>query len=209
VRPERVASELDISSTPAREALQLLRSEGFLELVPRKGFAVARITGADILDMFLAGAFVAGELASRAADQITPAGIKVLEEIHGQLSKAAQTGDLDAMEASNFQFHEAINQASDSPRLAWLSQLMSRYSPRRFYSSIEGWPEITLEDHAGLLDAIRNHDAVRARAEMEEHVRRSGRQLARHVDRRLAGGQPGAQDAVGLVVDLQHAAQVP
>ena len=42
VRPEAVASEMGISSTPAREALQALRAEGFLDLAPRRGFTVAR-----------------------------------------------------------------------------------------------------------------------------------------------------------------------
>src|SRR5690606_8410532 len=72
VQPEAVAEELGISSTPAREALQALRAEGFLNLAPRRGFTVAMVTGDDIRDMFLVQSWVAGELASRAAAAMTP-----------------------------------------------------------------------------------------------------------------------------------------
>ena len=45
VRPETIADELGISTTPAREALQALRAEGFLDLAPRRGFTVASLDG--------------------------------------------------------------------------------------------------------------------------------------------------------------------
>ncbi|MFF1880715.1 GntR family transcriptional regulator [Pseudarthrobacter sp. NPDC058196] len=37
---EAVGEELEVSATPVREALQALRVEGFLQLVPGKGFTV-------------------------------------------------------------------------------------------------------------------------------------------------------------------------
>ena len=45
VRPETVGEALGISATPAREALQALRVEGFLIAVPRVGFVVSRAVG--------------------------------------------------------------------------------------------------------------------------------------------------------------------
>jgi hypothetical protein len=61
-----IAAALNISATPAREALKALRVEGFLDLVPRRGFQVAQLTGRDIEDLFTVQALVAGELVSRA-----------------------------------------------------------------------------------------------------------------------------------------------
>ncbi|WP_251037145.1 GntR family transcriptional regulator [Arthrobacter sp. ISL-28] len=62
VRPEVLAETLEISTTPVREALQSLRVEGFLELVPRKGFQVAALTGNDIRDIFRVPALIGGTL---------------------------------------------------------------------------------------------------------------------------------------------------
>lgn len=186
VRPESVASELAISTTPAREALQALRSEGFLDLAPRRGFTVAKVTGDDIRDMFLVQSMVAGELAARAATAATPETLATLEKLHAQLTDAANRGDLTALEEFNHQFHREINRASGAPRLAWVIKLVSRYAPRRFYSSIDGWPQTTVRDHEGLLEALRTRDTERARAEMAGHVRHAGEQLARHIEARTS-----------------------
>ena len=186
VRPETIAEELGISTTPAREALQALRAEGFLDLAPRRGFTVARIDGNDVRDMFLVQSMVAGELAARAATNVTPAMITRLDQIHDELIGAADRGDLAKLEELNHAFHREINLAADAPRLAWVIKLVSRYAPSRFYASINGWPETTVHDHNGLLDAIRAKNAELARTEMVEHVRRAGEQLAMHVDARIA-----------------------
>lgn len=186
VRPETIAEELGISTTPAREALQALRAEGFLDLAPRRGFTVARIDGNDVRDMFLVQSMVAGELAARAAANATPELISRMDQIHDDLVAAAQRDDLAKLEELNHAFHREINLAADAPRLAWVIKLVSRYAPSRFYASINGWPETTVHDHNGLLDAIRAKDADRARTEMVEHVRHAGEQLASHVDARIA-----------------------
>jgi DNA-binding GntR family transcriptional regulator len=186
VQPEVVAAELGISSTPAREALQALRAEGFLELTPRRGFTVADVTGDDIRDMFLVQAMVAGELAERAVARATPDRIARLEAIHELLTDAAGRGDMVALEEQNHAFHREINLTASAPRLAWVIQLVTRYAPRRFYSTIEGWPRATVDDHAGMLAAIRAGDAARARVVWSEHATRAGDLLASHIDARLA-----------------------
>ena len=186
VRPETVADELGISTTPAREALQALRAEGFLDLAPRRGFTVAQLNGDDIRDMFLVQAMVAGELAARAAQNITPENVASLDDIHGNLVAAAERGDLTALEELNHQFHRDINLAANSPRLAHVIRLVSRYAPRRFYATIAGWPETTVHDHTLVLDAIRSGDAETARREMTAHVHHAAEQLASHIDARIA-----------------------
>ena len=186
VRPETVADELGISTTPAREALQALRAEGFLDLAPRRGFTVAQLDGNDIRDMFLVQAMVAGELAARAAQNITPENVAALDAIHGNLVAAAERGDLTALEELNHQFHRDINLAANSPRLAHVIRLVSRYAPRRFYATIAGWPETTVHDHTLVLDAIRSGDADTARREMSAHVHHAAEQLASHIDARIA-----------------------
>lgn len=186
VRPETVADELGISTTPAREALQALRAEGFLDLAPRRGFTVAKLDGNDIRDMFLVQAMVAGELAARAAQNVSAENVASLDAIHANLVAAAERGDLTALEELNHQFHRDINLAANSPRLANVIRLVSRYAPRRFYATIAGWPETTVHDHTLVLDAIRRGDADTARREMSAHVHHAAEQLASHIDARIA-----------------------
>jgi DNA-binding GntR family transcriptional regulator len=182
VRSEAISEALDISTTPAREALQILRLEGFLELMPRRGFIVAPLTGEDIRDLFSAQALIAGELAARAAQNATEAELDELEAVHADLVVAAERRDLVRLEELNHAFHRIVNKAAGSPKIAWMLGLITRYVPRDFYSTIPGWPETTLHDHAGLLDGIRQHDGERARALMQAHIESSGVLLAAHFD---------------------------
>jgi len=185
VRPEMIAERLGISTTPAREALQALRAEGFLDLEPRKGFQVAPLSGDDIRDLFRVQALISAELAARAAEHARPEDIARLEAIQDELTVAASRSDLDAVERLNHRFHREINLLARSRKITWAIALVTRYVPRQFYASIPGWPESTVEDHGAVLDAIRAHDPAAARAAIERHIAHAGELLASHFDERI------------------------
>jgi DNA-binding GntR family transcriptional regulator len=189
VRPETIGEDLGISTTPAREALQALRVEGFLELVPRRGFIVASLTGQDIRDLFQVQALIGGELAARAAAKATAQDVAELDALHHELIAAATRNDHAKLEEKNHAFHREINLMADSRKIIWLLGLVTRYVPRQFYSAIPGWPQATMDDHAELLSSIRAHDPEAARAAMQEHIVHSGELLAAHFDDRIAAAQ--------------------
>ncbi|NDK32341.1 GntR family transcriptional regulator [Nesterenkonia haasae] len=184
VRPEVVGKELGISTTPAREGLQSLRVEGFLELVPRRGFQVAPLTGDDIRDLFCAQALLAGELAARAASNRGAEDLAELEALHHELLAAAARKDTDLLEEKNHAFHRQINHLARSRRMLWVLGLTTRYVPRRFYASIEGWPEATAADHAQIISGIRTGDPDATRRAVQDHVVHAGELLAEHFDAR-------------------------
>ena len=186
VRPETIGESLGISATPAREALQALRVEGFLHVVPRQGFVVAPLTGQDIRDLFQAQALIAGELAARAASEAHPADLAELAALHHELIAAAARGNTELLEAKNHEFHRLINLMAGTPKMVWVLGLLARYVPRRFYAEIPGWPEATVDDHGKLLDGIRAADPELARAAMQQHISHAGQLLATHFDQRIA-----------------------
>jgi len=184
VRAEVIAEELQISQTPAREALQALRSEGFLELHPRRGFRVTRMDPKDILDLFAVTSFAAGELAARAT-AAAPNGLAArLRSIHEELERAAARGDAAALETLNHRFHREINLAANSRKIADIIQLAMRWVPPKFFASIEGWSSTTLHDHEALLKAMEAGDSDGARAMMAAHMLHAGNQLAQFVEER-------------------------
>ena len=100
IRQERIADELELSATPVREGLLSLRGEGFVELMPRRGFVVAPLSASDVRDLFTAQALLAGELVSRAAARMGPDGLRELTGVHEALRKAAADGDGESSRAS-------------------------------------------------------------------------------------------------------------
>jgi DNA-binding GntR family transcriptional regulator len=182
VRPEAIASQLGVSSTPAREALQALRAEGFLQLEAGRGFAVAPLVGDDIRDVFTAQSLLAGELVARAALRVQPADLERLESIQHDIENAT-TGD--ETESLNHQFHRSVNLLAEAPKIAAILRILNNYVPHRFYSSVEGWRNATLHDHKAILAAMRARDSEAARAAMAVHVVNAGELLARHFDARV------------------------
>lgn len=186
VRPETIGDELGISATPAREALQALRVEGFLVVIPRQGFVVAPLTGQDIRDLFQAQALIAGELAAHAAREADQDDVAELEALHHELIAAAARNNEALLEQKNHEFHRQINLMAGTRKMVWVLGLLARYVPRRFYAEIPGWPQATVEDHGKLLAGIQARDPERARVAMQDHITHAGELLATHFDDRMA-----------------------
>src|SRR3984957_5853601 len=92
LRMERIAEQVGVSNTPGREGLLALKSEGFVQLVPRRGFVVAPFTQQDVRDLFWAQPQLAKELAARAAKKITPEQVARLEANLGEFEQAVAAG---------------------------------------------------------------------------------------------------------------------
>ena len=170
IRLDQLAAELGISVTPVREALFALRAEGLVAQQPRRGFVVLPVTGRDVADVANVQAHVGGELAARAAINITDEQLRELKEIQTQLEDAYAGDDHERTVRLNHEFHRAINVAADSPKLAQLMSQITRYAPESVFPHIKGWPEQSMKDHRRILSALKKRDDKLARAAMSEHL---------------------------------------
>jgi DNA-binding GntR family transcriptional regulator len=184
LRPDDVAEALGVSSTPVREGLLALTREGLVSQVPRRGFVVVPFTREDIRDLFWAQGWMAGELAARAAKKITPEQLARAEQIIEAYEAAAASDDKEAIADLGHAFHREINLAADSIRLATLLGSVVKALPQRFYATIEGGINATLEEHPLILAALRKKDAKRARNLMEEHISRIADRLIKSLEDR-------------------------
>jgi DNA-binding GntR family transcriptional regulator len=183
LRLERVAAEFGISVTPVREALQSLRSEGFVELEPRRGFVVAELSRQDINDLFWVQAIISQELASRACRQLTPAVLAELEEIHLRMVRAVESGGFELVEEYNDRFHQILHHTASARKLAWVLGAVTRYFPSGFYARIPGWAAASAQGHAAMMEAFRAGDPKAAAAANRMHVVRAGDLLMEHLER--------------------------
>ncbi|WP_436692052.1 GntR family transcriptional regulator [Geodermatophilus sp. CPCC 205506] len=177
LRIEPIAEAVGVSNTPVREGLLSLRSQGFVQLAPRRGFVVAPFSQQDVRDLFWAQSQLAGELAARAARKITPESIKRLEELTERYTGAVDSRDEQGVADLGHHFHREINLAADSHRLALLLGSVVRHLPNRFYANIEGHVGETQDDHPLLVQAMRDGDSRKARSLMEKHIQKGGDRL--------------------------------
>jgi DNA-binding GntR family transcriptional regulator len=190
LRLEPLAQKLGVSVTPVREAMGLLRGEGFVDKEPNRGFVVRRLSRQDIEDIYRVHAFVSGELAALACRRLSDQDVDQLAELQAGLVAAQAAGNTGEVEKLNHQFHRTINRAADSPRLSWFLGTATRYAPREFFARIDGWTAASAHDHEAILQALRAHDPEAARSAMSEHVRHAGDLLARHRESRPAPPPP-------------------
>ncbi|MUL45419.1 GntR family transcriptional regulator [Mycobacterium sp. CBMA293] len=184
LRLDQVATELGVSVTPVREALLNLRAEGLLVQHPRRGFMVLEVTARDVSDVAMVQAFVGGELAARAAENITADQVTELTRIQDALEQAYQHTDVDRMVRLNHEFHRLINVIADSPKLTQFMSGITRYAPESVFPTLEGWPDLSIRDHRRVIAALKNGDASTARTAMAEHFEVGVEPLTKHLSER-------------------------
>ncbi|MCV7424814.1 GntR family transcriptional regulator [Mycobacterium yunnanensis] len=184
LRLEQLAADLGVSVTPVREALLNLCAEGLLIQRPRRGFMVLELTARDVADVAHVQAFVGGELAARAAENVTDGRLAELRAIQDELERAYRHDDLDRTVRLNHEFHRLVNVVGDSPKLTQFMSAITRYAPESVFPTISGWPAQSTSDHRRVIDALARRDAGAARSAMAEHFTRGVEPLTEHlVDR--------------------------
>ena len=184
IRLDQLAAELGVSVTPVREALFVLSAEGLLTQQPRRGFAVVPVTARDLTDVSDVQAHIGGELAARAAANITDEQLRDLHRIQSELEDAYARDDDERAVRLNHDFHKAINVAAESPKLAQLMSQITRYAPESVFPTIAGWPARSTAHHRKLLVALKNHDGDGARHAMSEHLAAGAEPLIEHLTER-------------------------
>ena len=94
VSEPELAERFGISRTPIREAFRQLESEGYLEVIPRKGAVVASLSERDIEEFYAIKILLEGFAAKMAAEKLTEKDIDRLESINERLKKVAADGGL-------------------------------------------------------------------------------------------------------------------
>lgn len=187
LRVEELASLLNISTMPVREALTGLAAEGLVVSLPRRGYRVATLTRSDVEDVFTIHAMVAGLLAERSVATITDENLRHLQRLQDEAVKVAERRSRPNLRASqvehlNYEFHRTINTSCDAPRLRWHLRAAARYVPRRFYQYIPAWVTTTIDDHPAIIEALSIREGVRARSLMEAHIARAGKLVLEHLE---------------------------
>jgi DNA-binding GntR family transcriptional regulator len=114
-------------------------------------------------------AFIGGELAARAAENITEEQLAELKAIQDDLELAYEHTDLERTVRLNHEFHRTINVAADSPKLTQVMSTITRYAPESVFPTLQGWPKQSIRDHRLVIAAFERRDAEGARAAMAEH----------------------------------------
>jgi DNA-binding GntR family transcriptional regulator len=173
----QLAERYEIGTTPIREALQRLVQDGFVEAIPRFGYVVCPVSLSDIHEIYECRLILEPAAAYLAATRATDEQLSEIERTAGFYYTYSNVGIDSDVHAHNAEFHRAIAVASNNGRLLdQVSRVLDEMT-RVFFLGIDlsENADAMNREHMRLVEAIRSHDADRARREMTEQVEYSKR----------------------------------
>jgi len=173
----RLAEDLGVSRTPLREALMHLEREGFLELVPNRGFSVAGLTMDEASEIYPLLALLEGH-ALRLTGPPDPARAGHLGDINDRLLSAA--GDRERAFTLNVEWHTVLTSGCPNRHLlkmlASIRRKVYRYEWAHAASG-RGAIEEAVARQDRILGALARHEMENALELLRDHWRRELREL--------------------------------
>jgi DNA-binding GntR family transcriptional regulator len=200
LRSDALASELQVSRTPVREALRKLEAEGLVER-SGAGLIVREFSEKDLTELFYVREALEGMAARLAAENATPSDIAEIRELLDDMDAVQQRGDIAALRPLTGELHRAIYRAAHNDRLLQtLKGLLEHFRQVQTSSLyVEGRPAEALREHRAVFAAIEARDADTAEQLARAH-RRKTRELRMELLRaqlresRAKGGQAAPLD---------------
>lgn len=204
IRARELTLRYGVSATPLREAVQRLAAEGLVELLPRRGIQVARLSLEDVRDVYGARKLIETAMLKEAVRSTNPEWLANVERAYLALMAVGEpfttvSGEPRSTPADRLllwrHLHRAFHAALVAPcRSVWLHRirdLLVDHSERYVIAStvpLAGQRRTTAE-HSALFEAVRKGDPDVA-----------AQVLADHLDRTLASivllteGDPAGKD---------------
>jgi DNA-binding GntR family transcriptional regulator len=126
----RLQKKMGVSRSPIREALRNLEKIGLVEIKPRIGTTVTRITRKDIEENYRVRAPLEGLAAGEAHSLLKPGDMQKLEESLSGMKRAAEAKDIKRYWICHSEFHDTFINASGNDLLIDLLIILRTHSVR-------------------------------------------------------------------------------
>jgi GntR family transcriptional repressor for pyruvate dehydrogenase complex len=180
-----LAEQFDVSRVTIREAEIALEALGHIAIrtgsgayvMKRSIAATGSLPDVTAFDLTAARAVIEAEAAALAAAHINDAGVAELQALIDAMATASPNGS-DEGEEIDRQFHLAIARLSGNPVIEFTIQSLWRIrnelpEVRKVYASVcVKDAKVRTDEHATIMEALRERDPVAARSAMREHFKR-------------------------------------
>lgn len=177
-----LAAMLDVSTTPVREALRDLATEGLVRFDPHRGAIVSELSADDVHDIYEIRRVLEPLAMRQAVPNVSDALIARLRKLHEDM--LADPHSVDWVDRNRV-FHMALYETAASPRLAAIIRNLQDASVMYIGASLQQQPGLREEanhDHAEILAALETRDIEAAVKALEDHLLSSINAFAGGVD---------------------------
>src|SRR5882757_10557537 len=113
-----LAAEFAVSRLPVREAVRMLNTEGFVEMLATRGVIVKHLSRTDVDELFDVREALETLAFRRAAERATKGDVMRLEALSRKAERAVIRGDRDTVYGCNVAFHDIVTEMARNKILA-------------------------------------------------------------------------------------------
>jgi DNA-binding GntR family transcriptional regulator len=176
-----LAERLQVSSTPVREALRQLETEGILQSSPNRGVRVAEVDLRAVHEIYLIRADLESLATRHAVPNLRPADLRRLRALLAETEDAIQRGELKALRRLNYELHSIIYEAAGLPELLKIINSLWTKFPWDTLNVLPNRASNSAAEHTHLIHALEDGDAELASRLMREHIESAARALDRYL----------------------------
>jgi DNA-binding GntR family transcriptional regulator len=165
-----LAGRLGISRTPLREALLHLESQGFVTVLPRRGFRLNALNLDDIRHYYqIIGALEAAALRS-VGPSLGAADFARMRQLDAAMAEAVAARDFDRYYEANLAFHDVYLRRSDNTRLVAQVHLLKQrlYDWPRRERMVQSWEQHSVVEHEDFLQLLERRAIDEAAAHLQD-----------------------------------------
>ena len=172
ISENKLATQLGISRTPIRKALQRLESEGLITKSDSSRFSVALVTPKQVEEACDLLQIIDTYLFTKAAQNLDKKGADQLITLTQEMIKAAENNDRDNWSKADTRFHDLVINAADNQTVASLA-IITRRKIQRFWTKSAVYENRLVscsKEHEVLAKAIVNKDLKAIEPAVLEHM---------------------------------------
>ena len=175
---------MGVSRTSIREVLRRLEAEQLIEVEPRKGPIVARLTRKQVEEIYEVRAMLEAAIVRRFTVEASAENVAALKRIYETLSRVRDQGDVVAIVNTTRQFIEYMMGVVDHELIGdMLRKLNARISVARVLAiSVPGRLQQSARELEIVMEAIERRDAEGAAQSLMNYVRNAGEAALKHLD---------------------------
>ena len=168
----QLSALLNIGRTPVHQALDRLMVEGMVEVIPRKGVIVKPVSLNEVLQIIEVRLINEPLGARLAAEHANDADLAEMADVLKRAKHWADLRNVENLMLLDREFHLLIARAAKNDVLTELLRNLHERSLRFWFISLNAPTQYQLvqDEHAAILDAIRQHNADNADAAMRRHI---------------------------------------
>jgi DNA-binding GntR family transcriptional regulator len=189
LRQEDIATQLGVSMTPVREALDLLVSVGLAERVPYRGVRVPQLTEEEIAEAYAMRLLLEAAGARAAALKREQSQVDELKRILSRMKGLLSLEDMSTLRQLSRQFHRSVVAIGGNSTLDKLYEMVMNSFPDwmlyeylfRHTDLLESSLGDEYREHMALVEAIQAGDADLAERKASAHIRQLGEDLVSYL----------------------------